>query len=71
MPCTHIIDVTKERVVLLYCLVQGKQMDVGYIIERSILRALEGGTTGGLPHPSLICALCDKVGVKWKSEEMF
>lgn len=70
MPCTHVSDVTKERAVLLYSIVKGMKMDVGLIIQQSILRAARGGTTRGLPHPSLICALCTKFGVRWKSDEM-
>lgn len=68
MPCTHVSDQTKERAVLLYCLVKGKKMDVGFIIKQLIMSAAGGGggvrTTEGLPHPSLICALCAKYGVK-------
>lgn len=44
--CTHVRNVTKKRVILLYCLVMGKVMDVGLIIQQSILRAVRGVPLG-------------------------
>lgn len=45
-------------------------MDVGEVIHESIVRAIEGGTSGGLPHPLLIIALCHQVGVHWDNDEV-
>lgn len=70
MPCTHVSHVTRERAVLLYSIIKGYKINVGHLILQSVLRASRGSTTGGLPHPSLICVLCAKFGVKWKSDEM-
>lgn len=48
----------------------GKTMDVGDVIHASIARALEGSTSGGLPHPLLITALCKQTEVQWDKEEV-
>lgn len=45
-------------------------IDVGEVIEKSILRVIEKGTRGGLPHPSLFCGLCKQTSVKWGSDEL-
>lgn len=34
-----------------------------------MVRAIDGGTSGGLPHPSLITTPCQQVGVQWDKEE--
>lgn len=61
----------KSRAVLLYAIVTGKSIDVGKVIYGSILHALRGGSTGGLPHPSLICGLFRNAGVVWAADEIF
>ncbi|GMN68009.1 hypothetical protein TIFTF001_037068 [Ficus carica] len=63
MPITHFSDVTKDRAILLYDILSGKSIDVGRLIQQSIKQALRGSTSGGLPHPSLITALCKQVGI--------
>lgn len=69
MPCRHTSDVINRRAALLFCIAQGKSIDVGQVIHDSIDRAIKGGTSGGLPHPSLITGLCRQAGVKWDAEE--
>lgn len=48
---------------------RGKSNDMGEVIKKSILRAIQMGTRGGLPHLSLICGLCYYAGVKWGGDE--
>lgn len=69
MPSKHTSDVTKEKVVLLYSIINDCPIDVGLIIHHSIRRCLWGPLQGGLPHPSLICGLCARAGVKWSANE--
>ena len=44
-------------------------MDLGRIINESILEYVKGNFAGNIPHPSLITLLCIKVGVKFNGEE--
>lgn len=44
---------------------------MGRIIYQSILEALRGGATSGLPHPLLNCGLCSNAGVVWSPDEIF
>ena len=53
----------------MYAIVQDFIIDVGAIISFSIRRCLRGNFLGGLPHPSLICALCRNAGVRWSDDE--
>lgn len=72
MPFSHVSEVNKAKVVLLYSIVKGKTIYVGKIIYRSILATLRGGATSGLPHPSLICGLRRNAGVVlWSPNEIF
>lgn len=68
-PSTHTSDVTKEKALLLYTIVQDFIIDVGAIINFSIHRCLIGNFSGGLPHPSLIYGLCRQVGLRWSDDE--
>lgn len=70
MPTTHVNDVIKDRVVLLYVIVTGKTVDMAQIIQDSITYAIKGSSTIGLPYPSLICGLCKKAKVKWSVDEV-
>ena len=44
-------------------------MDLGRIIQDSILEYLKGNFTGNIPHLSLITLLCIKDGVKFNDAE--
>lgn len=65
MPTTHVSDVIKERAVLLFAIVKGKTVDVGQVIHNSICHAIQRGSTGGLPYPSLIYGLYKRAKVTW------
>ena len=69
LPSGNTYEVTKERAILNYAILKGFSIDVGKIIERSIMDRLKGGTTGGLGHPSLIYALCVAAGVPTTANE--
>lgn len=69
LPSTHTSDVTKEKALLLFAIVQDFIIDVRAIINFSIRRSLRGNFSGGLPHPSLICGLCRQVEVRWSDDE--
>ena len=44
--------------ILLYELVKGYELNVGKVIEESILDYERGKFSGNIPHPSLITLLC-------------
>lgn len=61
MPTTHDSSITKERVLLLTCLLEGRSIDVGQIIHWEIVQC-PSKKTGRLFFPSLstkICLHCD------------
>lgn len=69
MPSNHTSQVTKERAALVYCIFNGDSVDVGQLVQSSILQAVRGTTTLSLPHTSLITELCRHAGVKWDDNE--
>ena len=56
---------------MLYAILKGYKLNVGTIIENSIMRYHEGNKRGLIPHPATITVLCLKAGVKgaWEEEE--
>ena len=56
---------------MLYAILKGYKLNVGTLIENSIMRYNEENKIGLIPHPATITVLCLKVGVKvaWKKEE--
>ncbi|PON62958.1 hypothetical protein TorRG33x02_277840 [Trema orientale] len=62
MPTSYQTMVTKERAVLLDTIVTERSIDVRKVIKDLILHTIQASTIGGLTHPSLITALCVKVG---------
>lgn len=70
MPSSHETEVTKERAALVYSIVTGKTVDIGKLVQASILHAASGTSTLSMPHSSLITDLCKHAGVTWdKTEE--
>ena len=57
MPGTHITYVTKERMILLYCLMEGFSIDVGVVISSNIAWAANS-SLAGLFYPYLVTSLC-------------
>ena len=55
--------------VLLYALVKGWSLNVGKIVEQSILDYAENNFSRNIPHPSLITLLCIKGSVTFNETE--
>ena len=59
----------QDHVILLSALVKGFELNVGRIVEESILDYEQSKFLGNIPHPSLITFLCIKRGVKFNEAE--
>ena len=57
MPSKHLSIVRREEAILLYTLLKGYKINVGKIIEKSILGYSEGKCRGMIPHPATITKL--------------
>ena len=51
MPSSHLSDVTRNRAVLIYCIISGKTIDVGSIMHASIHPTQSQRSTGGPIFP--------------------
>ena len=71
VPTRHLSTVREQEAIMLYAIVKGYKINIGTIIENSILRYYEGNKRGLIPHPATINFLCLKAGVKgvWETEE--
>ena len=71
VPTRHYSTVREQEAIMLYAILKGYKINVGTIIENSIMRYHEGNKRGVIPHPATITVLCLKVGVKgvWEAEE--
>ena len=58
----------KSRTALVYAIIEGMKIDVGLVIQNSIIHGFEQGIQG-FPHSHLITDLCRNVGVKWNKKE--
>ena len=69
-PSKHLSTVGREEATLLYALLK---INVGKIIENSILGYFESKCKGMIPHPATITSLCIQGGVKkeWGIEETY
>ena len=68
-PSKQVSTVRQNHAILLYALVKGYALNVGKIMEESILDYAKGKFSGNIPHPSLITLLCIKGGVKFNEVE--
>ena len=59
-PSKHVSTVRPDPTLLLYAMVKGFELDVGKIIEESILDYVENKFLRNIPHPSMITLLCIK-----------
>ena len=57
MPSSHDHLINKERAILLYCIMEGRNFDVGKLIQKQI-GVCARRNSGGLWFPSLITQLC-------------
>lgn len=68
LPTTHIESVSKERMALLHFILEGKEVNVGKLIQREI-STCAFKTKGCLYFPSLITDLCLRSGVDVNSND--
>lgn len=68
LPTIQVTEVNKDRTTLFYAIVLNKAIDVGQVIRNSIQKAIKGGLTDGLPHPSLICGLYAEAKATWGAD---
>ncbi|KAJ7959643.1 putative S-locus lectin protein kinase family protein [Quillaja saponaria] len=64
LPSRYASDVTKERAILLYTIIQGMTINIGRIIHSSMLQAANRGHLG-IWFPLLIIELCHGASVIW------
>ena len=71
-PSKHLSTVGREEAIFLYTLLKGYKINVGKIIENSILGYFESKCRGMIPHPTTT-NLCIQGGVKeeWGIEETY
>ena len=71
VPTRHLSTVREQEAIMLYAILKGYKINIGTIIENSIMRYHEGNKRGVIPHPATITVLCLKAGVKgdWEAEE--
>lgn len=65
MPSKHISDVTWDRAVLIYTILEENPVDVGRLINAQLTSIIRQTCTGGFCFPSLITELCQEAGVMW------
>ena len=58
----------KSRVALVYAIIEGMKIDVGLVIQSSIIDGFEQSIQG-FPYPHLITDLCGNARVKWNKKE--
>ena len=73
LPSKHLSTVRRNEAILLYALLTGYKIDVGKIIENSIMSYSISKCRGMIPHPATITSLCLLGGVdeKWGNEETY
>ena len=69
LPSSHSHEVTVERAIMLWAILNEEYIDLGYVIHQSMLRFMRGGTTGAISHASIVVKLCTAVGVQWAEVE--
>ena len=64
MPSKHLSTVKREEAILLYALLKGYKINVGKMIEKSILGYFESKCSVMIPHPATITRLCIQGGAR-------
>ena len=60
----------KSRAALVYAILEGMKIDVGLVIQHSIIHGFEQGIQG-FPHSHLITELCRNAGVNGIKKRRF
>ena len=68
-PITHLIEVIRERALLLYDIKKGLTINVGHWIAANI-RQVALNVSMGIPHPILVTELIAVVGVSTLNQEI-
>ena len=73
LPPKHLSTMRRDEATLLYALLKGYKINVGKIIENSILSYFGSNCRGLIPHPATITSLCLLGGVEeeWGQEETY
>ena len=71
LPSKHLSIVRKNEAILMYALLKGYKINVGKIIENSIMSYYRSKYRGLISHPATITKLCILGGVNgdWENEE--
>ena len=71
VPTRHLSTAREQEAVMFYAILKGYKINIGTIIENSIMRYHEGNKRGVIPHPTTVTILCLKAGVRgdWEAEE--
>ena len=71
VPTKHLSTVREQEAIMLYAILKGYKINIGTIIENSIMRYHKANKRGVIPHPATITILCLEAGVKgdWGTEE--
>ena len=64
VPTKHLCSVREQETIILYALLKGYKVNVGRLIEGSILGYHLSNKRGLIPHPATITRLCILAGVK-------
>ena len=67
-PTTNVSVVMKSIAALVYTILEGLKINVGLVIQHSIIHGFEQGIQG-FSHPHLIIELCHNTRVKWNQKE--
>ena len=67
-PSKLVSTMRQDRIILLYALVKAYALNVGKIMDKSILDYAEVKFSANIPHPSLITLLCIKRGARFNEE---
>ena len=68
MPVMHVSDIINDRAGLLYAIKMKKSIDIGSVIQQSILQYVKT-PKAGLYCAFLITVMCHKAGVPYDSNE--
>ena len=56
----HFLTLRQDRVILMFALVKGYEVNLGRIVEESVMEYAKGNFTGNIPYPSLITLLASR-----------